>query len=106
MFWKFKMKGYSSDVGEFEHEGLMYGETMADAVSRLEEWYSDELCTLTIECVTEAECEPYILESRYELDKDVKELNRSMNRIDYNEELANVISSRLNKYMDEFNSTK
>ena len=99
MFWKFKMKGYGSDVGEFEHEGLMHGETMADAVSRLEEWYSDELCSLTIECVTEAECEPYILESRYELD-------RSMNKLAYNKELVNAINARLDEYMDTLNNTK
>lgn len=68
MFWKFKMKGYSSDVGEFGHEGLTYGATMAEAVGRLEEWYSDELCILTIEGITETECEPYILESKYELE--------------------------------------
>ena len=73
MFWKFKMKDSNSDVGEFKHEGLMYGETMAEAVSRLEEWYCGELCTLTIERATESECEPYILNSKYELEDEINE---------------------------------
>lgn len=71
MFWKFKMTGYAVDLGAFEQEGLAYGETMAEAVSRLEEWYCGELCTLTIRRATEEECEPYILNSKYELEDEI-----------------------------------
>ena len=48
-FWEFKIVGYSPDIGEYTHKGLIYGKNFADAVSALEEWYGDEICGLAIE---------------------------------------------------------
>lgn len=65
ILYRFKIEGYADDAGEYEHEGIVYGETMTDAVSVLDDWYEDEMCVLTIERATEND-EPYLLKTEYE----------------------------------------
>ena len=50
-FWKYKIEGWASDVGEYTHEGLIYGENFTEAVDNLENWYGNEIESLCIECV-------------------------------------------------------
>ena len=60
-FWEFELTGYGSDIGEYNHTGLIWGNNFADAVSALEKWYGDEICKLTIEPYSE-EGQPYLFE--------------------------------------------
>ena len=59
-FWKFEITGYGSDIGEYNYTGLIWGKNYTEAVSALEAWYGDEICTLKIEPIRE-EGEPYLL---------------------------------------------
>lgn len=81
MFWKFKMTGYAVGLGDFEQEGLAHGDTMAEAVGMIESWYGDELCTLKIECVSESEDEPYVLNSKHELEDETREFDEQMEKV-------------------------
>ena len=68
-FWKFKIEGWASDVGEYTHEGLIYGENFTEAVDNLENWYGNEIESLCIECVGEKD-EPYLFNQQYEINEE------------------------------------
>lgn len=59
-FWKYKIEGWGEDVGEYQHEGLIYGENFTEAVDNLENFYYNEINSLYIEAIGE-EGEPYLL---------------------------------------------
>ena len=51
--WEYKITEYGSDVGEFKHEGIMYGENYTEVVDHLENYYMNEINTLYVEPVGE-----------------------------------------------------
>ena len=65
-FWKYKIEGWKQDVGEYVHEGLIYGENFTEAVDNLENWYNNEISSLSIEYVGE-KGEPYLLDKQYKI---------------------------------------
>lgn len=69
-FWKFKIKGWTKDVGEYEHEGLIYGENFTEAVDNLENFYYNEIDSLYIEAIGE-EGAPYLLNIQYKINGEV-----------------------------------
>jgi hypothetical protein len=47
--WKFKISGWAKDVGEYGHEGLVWGQNFTEAVDNLENHYYNEIATLYVE---------------------------------------------------------
>ena len=72
-FWKYKVVGCESEVGEYIHEGLIHGGNFTEAVDNLENYYGNEICNLYIEVAGE-ENDPYLLETQYKInEKEVTE---------------------------------
>ncbi len=67
-FWKYKVEGWEQEVGEYIHEGLIYGENFTEAVDNLENWYGNEISSLSIEYVSE-KGEPYLLDTQYKINE-------------------------------------
>ena len=65
-FWEYKIKGWNQEVGEYTHTGLIYGENFTEAVDNLENWYGNEISSLSIECVGGKD-EPYLLDKQYKI---------------------------------------
>lgn len=70
-FWKYKVKGWEENIGEYIDEGLIHGGNFTDAVDNLENFYGNEICSIYIEAVGE-ENEPYLLNERYKINEDKK----------------------------------
>lgn len=69
-FYKYKIDGWSDDVGKYVHEGLIYGMNFTEAVDNLENYYCNEIDNLYIEPVGE-EDKPYLLNQQYEINGEV-----------------------------------
>lgn len=70
-FFKYKIEGWAEDVGEYTHEGLIYGKDLSDAVTRLESWYRGEINKMCIDFIGD-EGEPYLINQQYEINEEEK----------------------------------
>ena len=68
-FWKYKIEGWTTETGEYVHEGLIHGNNFTDAVDNLENYYSNEMNSLYIEPVGE-EDDPYLLNQQYKINEE------------------------------------
>lgn len=68
-FYKYKVNGYGEDVGEYIHEGLVYGMNFTEAVDILENYYDNEIINLYVEPAGE-EDSPYLLNEQYKINKE------------------------------------
>lgn len=72
-FWKYKIEGWEAEVGDYTHEGLIYGGNFTEAVDNLENYYGNEICSIYIETVGEEDT-PYLLNEQYKInEKEVTE---------------------------------
>lgn len=67
-FWKFTVTGYTPECEEFVHKGLIYGNNFTEAVDNLENYYCNDMCTLSIEPVGE-DGQPYFFDTQYEINE-------------------------------------
>ena len=70
--WEYKITGYGVDVGEFIHEGVIYGQNYVEAVDCLENYYMNEINTLYIEPAGDTD-EPFVLKEQYKINEEVME---------------------------------
>lgn len=67
-FFKFKMNGWEDTVGEYEDEGLIYGENFTEAVDNLENYYGNNINSLYIEAIGD-KGELYLFDKQYKINE-------------------------------------